>query len=247
MSELAKARSAAAAADKTRTEALVDAIAHLVPRPDLGPCPVPVPVVGSNALLGDTEPDHAPTDWRSIRANQMMVVDASAAASAPSVRLKHITEMLDFEQGNLDAPRPGQSNIVADVIRWARYYADPKSTPWEMVVVAERRLDAKLLDRDKFRSGLIMGVAFVYSYVEEKVVCAGAVLAENSDMLSAHGVKTEDGKDFDLAFDLENEAFRSAARGLSLAGPRATSSSGAPPDAGTPPGEPAPAPKGRSH
>jgi len=219
MQELTSARAVADEADGKRTAALVEAVGHLVPRPDLGPCPIAIPVVGSEAMFGDQEPDNAPVGWRSIRANQMMVVDKAAVASPPSVRRKHIAQMLDFEQSSLNAPRPGDNDVVADVIRWSRYYADPSNTPWELVVIAERRIDAKLVDRDKFRSGLILGTAFVYSYVEERVACAGSVLAENSDMVTAHGVKTTDGKDFDLVFDLDNEAFRSAARAMYVAGP----------------------------
>ncbi len=219
MGELASARAIADEADRKRTAALVEAVGHLVPRPDLGPCPIAIPVVGSEAMLVDREPVDAPVDWRSIRANQMMVVNKTAVTSTPSVRRKYIAQMLDFEQSRLNAPRPGDNDVVADVIRWARHYADPKNTSWELVVVADRRIDAKLIDRDKFRSGLILGTAFVYSYVDERVACAGSVLAENSDMITAHGVKTTDGKDFDLQFDLDNEAFRSAARAMYVAGP----------------------------
>jgi hypothetical protein len=150
MQELTSARAVADEADGKRTAALVEAVGHLVPRPDLGPCPIAIPVVGSEAMFGNREPDNAPVGWRSIRANQMMVVDKAAVASTPSVRRKHIGQMLDFEQSRLNAPRPGNN------------------------------IDAKLVDRDKFRSGLILGTAFVYSYVDERVACAGSVLAENS-------------------------------------------------------------------
>ncbi len=208
----------ARAAEAKRTTAIAAAMDSLVPRTDLGPCPIKVPIVGTEdrAKLGQGEPAGAPVDWRSIRAEQMMVVARPALATEKGVRLKHVEEMIDFEKGRV------ATEGVAEVEQWLRYYGDLKNASWEMVIVADQRVDPEIVEQNKFREGIILGRAFVYSFVDDAVVCAANVLAKSSDLLTNHKVATQDGKDWGLVFDLENEAFRAAARGLFRAGPGAS-------------------------
>ena len=189
------------------------ATTELAPRADLGPCPIAVPVVGTDDLarLGEGEPKNAPVDWRSIRANQMMVVKAEDLATAKSARLDHAEKMIEYQRSGLN-----ETNI-ADTEKWIRYYGDLKTAPWEMVIVAERRVDPKLLGDDKFRAGAIVGRAFVYDHQTGTVVCASEVAARSSQLLSSN--KLDKVAELQLKMDLENEAYREAAKALVMAGP----------------------------
>jgi hypothetical protein len=217
-------------ADAKRTAAIRAAADTLEPRGDLGPCPIKVPVVGTEdrAKLGEGEPRDAPVDWRSIRAEQMMVVTRPGLATEQSVRLKHVEEMIAFERDRAD------TEGVAEVQKWIRYYGDLKNDSWEMVIVADRRIDPELAPGGKFRGGVILGRAFVYSFVDDAVVCAADVVAESSNLLTNHQVIMKDGKDWGLVFDLENEAFRAAARAMVRAGVRAAPDGSSTADAGEP-------------
>ena len=231
-------RAVARAADAKRTAALTDALQTLEPRPDLGPCPINVPIVGTEDMkqIGNQEPadadinsravpkapaeQPAPTErsegernWRSIRAEQMMIVKLGELTTTKSVRLEQVEKMLAFEQSSLNAKNS------ADVEKWLRYYGDVKNTSWEMVIVADQRIDPAIAEQGKFRPGIVLGRTFVYSHVEGKVVCAGRVAAHSSELLHTKNVTTQDGKDWHLVFDLENETYREAARKLVAAGP----------------------------
>jgi hypothetical protein len=228
----AAAKAAVEAQDAKRTAALVAAATSLAPRPDVGACPIKVPVPDSDEVLGGVSHD-LPPDWRSIRADQMMLAPRDAVATTPSVRKKHLLEMIDFETSQLDSStKPG---AVEDALKWITYYGDAKNKAWEMVVVVRGRVDPTLnADAGEFESGAIVGVAYVYSFVDDKVVCAGPVAAESSKLLTWHHVALVDGGDFDLDFDLQNEAFRSAARGLVAAGPSRAAASATATDGGAP-------------
>lgn len=208
-------RGVARAADAKRTKALLLAVTTMEARPDLGPCPVKVPVVGTEDMqrLGQGEPKDADVNWRSIRAEQMMVVNREDLATAKSVRLKHVEEMLDFEQGRLNAKN------VADTEKWLRYHGDVKNTSWELVIVADKRVDPAVAEQGKFTAGFVIGRAFVYSHLSEAVVCAGRVVAHSSELLRHKPLTLQNGKDWNLVFDLENETFRAAASSLVAVGP----------------------------
>ena len=222
-------RAVARAADARRTAALEVALQTLEPRPDLGPCPINVPIVGTEDMkqLGKREPADADVNWRSIRAEQMMIVKLGELATTKSVRLENVEKMLASEQSSLNAKN------AADVEKWLRRFGDVKHTSWEMVIVADQRVDPAIVEQEKFRPGIVLGRTFVYSHLEGKVVCAGRVAARSSPLLRTENVTTKDGKDWHLVFDLENETYREAARKLSAAGP-VRDDAPSPRDAGAP-------------
>ena len=211
------------------TAALEVALQTLEPRPDLGPCPINVPIVGTEDMkqLGKREPADADVNWRSIRAEQMMIVKLGELATTKSVRLENVEKMLASEQSSLNAKN------AADVEKWLRRFGDVKHTSWEMVIVADQRVDPAIVEQEKFRPGIVLGRTFVYSHLEGKVVCAGRVAARSSPLLRTENVTTKDGKDWHLVFDLENETYREAARKLSAAGP-VRDDAPSPRDAGAP-------------
>jgi hypothetical protein len=208
-------RAIARAADAKRTKALLQAAMTMEPRPDLGPCPINVPIVGTENMqrLGQGEPRDADINWRSIRGDQMMVVNRDELVTAKSVRLKHVEGMLDSEQQRLNAKN------VADTEKWLRYYGSLENASWEMVVIADKRVDPEIAEEGKFKSGFVIGRAFVYSHPSEKVVCAGRVVSHSSELLRHKPLTMQNGKDWNLVFDLENETFREAATKLVAVGP----------------------------
>ena len=202
---------ASRATDAKRTAALQAALRTLGPRPDLGGCPVKVPVVESESMknLGARSSSNLDPNWRSVRAEQMMVVDADKLATTQSVRQKNIEQMIASERERLDGTN------AADTEKWLRYYGDPKNYAWEMVIVATKHIAPTNAVGGKFTEGIVEGVAFVYSHVDNKIVCAAEVAAQSSSLLRT--AKATEG--FELAFDLDNEAFRAAAQKLVAAGP----------------------------
>jgi hypothetical protein len=201
----------ARAADVKRTAALEDAMKSLGPRGDLGPCPIKVPIVGTEDMgkLGQQEPAGNDPNWRSIRAEQMMVVERAKLATTDSVRKKHVEEMIDFTRQGLNATNSAATE------KWLRYYGDLANDAWEMVIIAARRVEPAMLKQGEYSSGSVLGTAFVYSYPDNKIVCAADVDAHSSRLLrDAKSVQ-----DFALGFDLDNEAFRAAAPKLVAAGP----------------------------
>jgi hypothetical protein len=208
-------RSNARAEDAKRTKALVAAVDTLGPREDLGACPIKVPIVGTDDMtrIRESEPTEAPVDWRSIRADQMMVVPKDELPTATSARLKHKLEMIDFMVSALNA-----SNL-ANTEKLIRELGDTKNAPWELVIIASKRVDPKLMGGDKFEAGAILGHAYVYDHVTGNVVCAARVLAESSKLLTAGASESTAASEYKLKLDLENEAFRDAAQHLAKAGP----------------------------
>ncbi len=202
---------AARAADVKRTAALQAALKSLGPRSDLGPCPMKVPIVGTEDMrkLGQQEPAGNDPNWRSVRAEQMMVVERDKLATTESVRLKHVEEMIDFTRQGLTATNS------ADTEKWLRYYGDLANDAWELVIVADRRVEPTMVKQGEYSAGIVIGTAFVYSHLEGKVVCAADVAAHSSSLL--RGTKVV--QDFALGFDLDNEAFRTAVPMLVAAGP----------------------------
>src|SRR6185369_15703933 len=126
-------------------------------------------------------------DWRSIRAYQMMLVDANELATAQSHRLKQALSMIDSEIGRLDATN------VADTEKSLRRYGDTKKNmSWEMVVIAERRVRPVVKQGTDFEPGIVVGRAYVYSHVEGAVVCAANVLAHSSKLLPSRSYGQND-------------------------------------------------------
>lgn len=220
-------------ADAKRTKALVAALTTIGPKGDGSPCSVVVPIVGTEDMkrLGEGEPKDADVNWRSIRAEQMSVVTKAELTTKKSPRLEQVEKMIAFTLEGLNAGN------AADTEKWLRYYGDVKNKSWEMVVVADTRVDPEVLGDGKFRSGVVLGRAYVYSHPAEAVVCVGDVAAKSSELLRHKPLTLSNGKDWNLVFDLENETYRAAARSLVAAGPRAAegveTDGGAGKDAGT--------------
>jgi hypothetical protein len=92
----------------------------------------------------------------------------------------------------------------------ARYF------DWELVIVTTEIKLAKQTGDATFASGEIAGSAFVWSYADRKIRCAGPVHATNSD--SVMSIKVDralaTGDNGFLTADLEAQAFAAAVRGM---------------------------------
>jgi len=187
-------------AEEGRRLALSAALRAPMPEPS-GPCPIKVPVPASEHPLGGGEGD-LPPDWRDMRADQMTLVSPEQARTADGKRWTTLQDSVKFWQ---------QDGRFSE---WMTDYAGPKGWRWELTVVADERREPKAVSKEEFQSGLVVGRAFLYSFADERIVCAGPVKAQSSELLRTSGVRMPSGTDFNLAFDLENEAYRAAARSL---------------------------------
>jgi hypothetical protein len=191
-------------ADPKRLDVLKAALDGPMPA-EAGSCPIKVPLPDSEALLGGREGD-LPANWRSVRAEQMTLVPAERARTTAGKRWAELQKSVQFMVERGETPD------------YMRSYTKPEGWGWELIVVADKYLAPKITSESEFRPGLVVGRAFVYSFVEERMVCAARVLAENSDLHRPSGIKTDGGSDWTLDFDLENEAYRAAVKALYAVG-----------------------------
>jgi hypothetical protein len=152
-----------------------------------------------------------------FKLERMTLVTAAELPASIGARLRSAQPRIQEALAKTSA-RPGL--LVVDPRDAIRSAGDPASFPWELVVVVDARKDPRVIDAGLFAGGYIVGRAFLYDSQAEAVVCAAAVLAESSTRLVNRGGDQDlDGGHTTLSFDLENEAFRSAALGLVRAGP----------------------------
>ena len=76
-----------------------------------------------------------------------------------------------------------------------------------------------MVDEKHFEGGVLLGRAFLYSYVQEAVLCASSFDVGSSSKLRTHDSDPKKARDV-LLEDLANEAERAAILGLVRAGPK---------------------------
>jgi hypothetical protein len=226
--------------ERHRKTELPKALATLVPRPDLGRCPIEVadPIGGpaQNEAVPGLAPEHVQflRDNAIDRMKQRFAVRApEEVAGAPSPFIDATRSELDLIANVID-PRAGFTASLdwPAELEKARRLAAKESWDYDIVVVAEEREPPKLLapkpgDRSfSFVEGKLRGRAYLYSYAEGKVLCAASVEATSSDDVRASIPLLDPSRPADatmatkLAEDLEANAMSAAARGMVLAGPK---------------------------
>jgi hypothetical protein len=190
-----------------RRAGLAAALSTLGPRPDLGSCPIDVrvPTISSNYAVTnrmDSELANAhiivlPTDSAATRASPVFI--------SLSVTLSHLA---------------GEESARPEALREAREIADPAWWTYDMVIAVDEEVEPAYDDDAGYRSGMIRGRAFVWSYVEHAVVCAADVNAENSAQVRVRVGRHESSPYAYLYGDLMGEAARVAREHLHRAGPR---------------------------
>lgn len=142
-----------------------------------------------------------------------MRVERADVATTPGLRMVRIGQQIGAE-----VARPRRGLLAEKPEDTIRNLADPQAFPWEVVVVIMEKIEPRLLDAKTFAGGLLSGRAYLYSYLEDSVICASSFVVGSSDRLRKYGDDPKAAHDL-LMRDLENEAMRAAATTLSKAGP----------------------------
>jgi hypothetical protein len=224
---VAEARRAGEELDKERREALVKAASTIVPRADLGRCPVEVKLPG--------------LQFKAIMPNQVAI---SMATAKPGLDVLTMSEAetkpgptLGLQKIKLDILAGEAKRGYPDVVARAREMGTPGWFDVDLVVVSIARTDPEIVGSDKFKSGELIGRAYLWSYKEHTVLCAATVTVESSDTVDVAGGSPEY-----LRGDLDAQAILQAKERLVRAGPkgeaRPASSPSGQPSTGVSPNKP---------
>ncbi len=201
----------------------------VVPRSDLGPCPLEV---GQNRqslsdLQGAPEGiDQMVVQMQASQAmfgdSEKMVVSEAPPAEGPRARMM-AREIEDIRQLLDDADMLRYSGKTGeDLVAEASEMADPGWWTWDLVVIIDKTTSPSQVDEagGTFVAGQARGRTFVYDYTAGKVVCAGEFLATNAETVeytrhfidppAAHGA---------VHTDLHAQALEQGIRSVAAAGP----------------------------
>lgn len=154
---------ARAASEQTRFEvALRSAIDEgVVARPDLGACPITLPVQSSLTLGRSAFP--------------LLMVDRSEiAGTLPSQAVAGVLADVRRAEGHLAAGRFEEAALYGRALDRAERFG------YDVVVVAHAEKKPRALSGNEYEPGDIEGRAFVYEFKSGRVVCAGDVRAKSS-------------------------------------------------------------------
>lgn len=216
--EVDKAQARATELDGDRLGAVSVAEVKLVPRPDLGPCPIAFPsAVLDLVLAGDTRgsPRHRLGLDSTLAASHITYQDKTGWGSTlpRGVGLARFSGVASAIAGDKD-PDPAAFAQLERALQ-------PSEWGPELAVVVEKKAapSVAVRTRKEFEGGAVLGRAFVYDYAAKAVVCASAFTASNSDNVT---VRMEKGKVVDgseLEIDLALQAVAAARKQLFKAGP----------------------------
>ncbi|MHB8873504.1 MAG: hypothetical protein ACYC8T_07445 [Myxococcaceae bacterium] len=216
--------------DLTRRRGLAEALGRVVPRPDLGSCPVKL--------------DYA-NPLRPAK-NRAFDLDRMTRQAATLERLG-----LEFLKPGEVMTRPGPlltsfTNAARSAETWAperargqiaRFEAEG-TWDWDLVVIEETSELAKMAGGESFDGGFFIGTAYLWSFVQQKVLCAAAIRVKLPEKMSYRTVKGADPSDNAHDFELSANVklgylvLDQATGQLVLAGPRADAE--APPPSAAP-------------
>ena len=252
-----KAKRADLDMDKLRRATIVAAKTPIVPRADLGPCPIKwVPHLAPNmALEGDAATNT--TYWNVARwdaSDEKILGIVSPHMDDTIVAVERLG--IAFADEVPDKPGPRHFAILSAADSrplGARQrgelekYVDPAYEPTDQQLVIDAEVDAKMTGDKEFEPGLLKGRFYVYDHTRREVVCAAHVLVKSSsDLWIRYRVeydrRTHETKGDDkvaaaaehLRGDLRQQALLAASESLFVAGPLedAGATDGGPRDAG---------------
>jgi hypothetical protein len=227
---IAASEAQATQAVKARTEALRAAI--VTPPAPAGACTFALPPAEALIPPAGGGPPTNPEAARNAKLHFSLVPAWALTGSAPSPDRSE-RESLWARMG-LEGTNHGQYDLALKYLKEtvARGSYDPgddatkltkrieelggRYWDWELVIVTNNFRAAKETGDAQFISGEISGTAFLWSYPDRKIRCAGTVHATSSDTVMSIKVDRAlaGGKNGFLEADLEGQAFAAAVRGL---------------------------------
>jgi len=159
---IAGARARAAAAqlrfETTMREAILD---DVVPRPDLGACPISLPAASSLAAGRSSFP--------------LLTVERSEVdGTLPSQAVAGVLADVRRAEGHLAAGRFEEAKL------YARALDRPERFGYDVVLVARTTREPRAMSGREYEPGEIEGRAYLYDFSSGRVVCAGDVAAKSS-------------------------------------------------------------------
>jgi hypothetical protein len=184
----------------------------VVPRPDLGPCPVQAFALDPNA------PADIPAPSDTIMEDLFLVQSAGfAQANEVATKLGPRRKMLDVSLRLLE----GKDD--ADDLESARKLAERGAWTHDLVLVIDELTLPEMVDGDTFQPGLLRGRGYVWDFGKGAIVCAAMVRVESSDTVKVQLAESQSaakvGAEY-LRGDLFQRGIHEAKKSLVVAGPR---------------------------
>jgi hypothetical protein len=203
--------------DQERLTAL--AATRVVPRPDLGACPVTIEAPGPpQTSLGMQVMFPRRSDRLELSSPEEVLRGGGPRAHAVRVQIESVRDRLDkgFELPSQRDERVPQLRASAEGLRAV------ERMPFDATLIVDARVDPRpepsappapgVKVERRFHGGSLRGRFYVWSYQEKAIVCAALVDATSSDLVRTLSTQ------HDLDTDLEDQALRAAVAGLARAG-----------------------------
>lgn len=206
--------------EQRRKEILKHALGVVLPRPDLGPCPVS-PRLVSGEDLGSFADENRTFQ---LSTTPISVVHAKDLAHSNGPRFYRVKiGLVNYAEGMLISTywATDEAQVEADIDR-VRDLIDPEWLAYDATLIIDE-LSPPRVTGPTFDSGTLRGRFYLFGYAEQAIVCAADVLAENSESLGVHKHLGDDGKFVAAKSDVDRDLFRrgveAGIRNLVRAGP----------------------------
>lgn len=208
--------------DEERTKAILAAHGKVGPRPDIGTCPIQaiLPSPDDSGVFQDNELSFelglAP--YTVVKLEDLQKVQGPRLDRLETAVTNDIESML---YRNFAAKSPADLDAG---MRRAKELASPGwLTEDATLVLDEDRWP--VIEGEKFKSGFLRGMMYVWSYKEHAILCVADVVAENSDVIGVHRYAGGGPDGFlpsmvDLRRDLYRQGLTVGVKGLAKPGPR---------------------------
>ena len=222
--EIEAARAKVQGLDKARREAIGKAKDTIVPRPDLGPCPVRYEPMAAMKRPTIVKPESRsgydvpkwdpkrPNDLMGNFADDLVAIERIGISYAEEADQKPGPHWFRFESDVRFRPEKSGIDRVLD------FTSDPN----DFQLVIDREIEGKVGSGETFESGLLIGRLYVWDHQKVGIVCAARIAAANSDELNFHtqpGASGQEKLASLLKSDLREQALAQAKPRLYVAGP----------------------------
>jgi hypothetical protein len=154
----ARAASAQVRFEATMRQAIAD---DVVPRPDLGACPITLPAASSLVAGRTAFP-------------LLSVARAEVGETLPSQAVAGVLADVRRAEGHLAAGRFEEAKL------YARALDQPERFGYDVVLVARTAMEPRAVSGHAYEPGEIEGQAYLYDFSSGRVVCAGDVTSKSS-------------------------------------------------------------------